>query len=127
MSEQTPLSANDYVRRKDNHKITGTIIEISDEGSARIRGPFRILHEDSSEWEKVPRRMQHEKMSKADSKWITEARENIINHEQNIGKALDHRDYTTVDMLRGYCETLHRGIKEIEKKYSPTETVALFC
>lgn len=49
------MKPNDYIRRKDNHLITATVILPPNQaGTMTVRGPFREMTERASDWEKVP-------------------------------------------------------------------------
>ena len=49
------MKTRDYIRRKDNHSITGLVILPPNQvGTMTVRGPFREMRERSDDWEKVP-------------------------------------------------------------------------
>ncbi|WP_170824443.1 hypothetical protein [Stutzerimonas stutzeri] len=42
----------DYVRRADNHTITGIIIKVNRDGTMDVQGPFRpLINEKISDWQ----------------------------------------------------------------------------
>jgi len=42
----------DYVRRADNHTITGVIIKVNRDGTMDVQGPFRpLINENISDWQ----------------------------------------------------------------------------
>lgn len=48
------MIAQDYIRRKDNHKITGLVIYTQGPDLMHIQGPFSRMTVRQAEWEKVP-------------------------------------------------------------------------
>ena len=49
------MKTRDYIRRKDNHTITGLVILPPNQaGTMTVRGPFREMRERADDWEKVP-------------------------------------------------------------------------
>lgn len=48
------MIARDYIRRKDNHKITGLVIYTQGPDLMHIQGPFSRMTVRQAEWEKVP-------------------------------------------------------------------------
>lgn len=43
---------NDYVRRADNHTITGIILAVHKDGTMDVQGPFKpLLKEKVSDWQ----------------------------------------------------------------------------
>lgn len=49
------MKTRDYIRRKDNHSITGLVILPPNQaGTMTVRGPFREMRERADDWEKVP-------------------------------------------------------------------------
>lgn len=47
------MIARDYIRRKDNHKITGLVIYTQGPDLMHIQGPFSRMTVRQAEWEKV--------------------------------------------------------------------------
>lgn len=45
------MKARDYIRRKDNSKITGIVIVMLDKGRMLIQGPFREMTVECKDWE----------------------------------------------------------------------------
>lgn len=48
------MIARDYIRRKDNHKITGLVIFTQGPDLMHIQGPYARMTVRQAEWEKVP-------------------------------------------------------------------------
>lgn len=48
------MNPNDYIRRKDNHKITGVVILHLPDDRMQIAGPFSRMTVQVSDWERVP-------------------------------------------------------------------------
>lgn len=47
------MKPRDYIRRKDNARITGIVIVMLDKGRMLIRGPFREMTVETKDWEVV--------------------------------------------------------------------------
>lgn len=47
------MKPRDYIRRKDNARITGVVIVMLDKGLMLIRGPFREMTVEAKDWEVV--------------------------------------------------------------------------
>lgn len=47
------MKAGDYIRRKDNARITAIVIYPIGPERILVRGPFREMTERSADWEKV--------------------------------------------------------------------------
>ena len=45
------MKPRDYIRRKDNARITGVVIVMLDKGRMLIRGPFREMTVETKDWE----------------------------------------------------------------------------
>ena len=48
------MRSHDYIRRKDNHKITGLVIYTQGPDTMHIQGPYARMTVRQAEWEKVP-------------------------------------------------------------------------
>lgn len=48
------MNPNDYIRRKDNHKITGVVVLHLANDRMEIAGPFSRMTVQASDWERVP-------------------------------------------------------------------------
>ena len=48
------MQDRDYIRRKDNHKITGLVIYTQGLDMMHIQGPYARMTVRQTEWEKVP-------------------------------------------------------------------------
>lgn len=49
------MKAGDYIRRKDNARITAIVVYPIGSDRLRVRGPFREMTEKATDWEKVTR------------------------------------------------------------------------
>ena len=48
------MKPRDYIRRKDNHKITAIVVTILGPDRMEVQGPFNRMTVIIKEWERVP-------------------------------------------------------------------------